>query len=255
MAWSSNAQNQDDVRLAYAYYNSGEYEKAAYLFENLYAQTNSRGYFNYYITCLIKDSQFEKAEKAVKKQMSSNKTDKTYNIILGNIYNKSNRSEKATEQFETIFKDIPVQRNTVINLANQFSSIEEYGYAEKILLQSGEQNGENYDFELMSIYSQAHNSQKMIDKGLDIVHTNPQQAQMIQNNFQYYLNTDVNDEFYDKLRLTLLQRVQKNPTTAFSEMLVLGNSRATFRAKISFFGYFTSAFFTIHTFTSQLKMV
>ena len=106
------------------------------------------------------------------------------------------------------------------NLANQFSSIEEYGYAEKILLQCGEQNGENYDFELMSIYSQAHNSQKMIDKGLDIVHTNPQQAQMIQNNFQYYLNTDVNDEFYDKLRLTLLQRVQKNPTTAFSEMLV-----------------------------------
>ena len=30
------AQNADDVNLAYSYYNSNEYEKASYLFENLY---------------------------------------------------------------------------------------------------------------------------------------------------------------------------------------------------------------------------
>ena len=68
--WVS-AQNQEDVSLAYSYYNSREYEKAVYLFENLFNQTHAKNYFNYYIKCLESLGELDKAEKAVKKQIEA----------------------------------------------------------------------------------------------------------------------------------------------------------------------------------------
>ena len=220
MAWAVDAQNKEDINLAHSYYNAGEYEKATSLFENLFNQTRSQNYFNYYINCLIKTAEYDKAEKAVKKQMQTAKNDKSYNITLGYIYKSSNHNDKAKEQFDIVIKNIPAQRNTIISLANSFVNIGEYEYAEKTLISGAEITGENLDYDLMSVYGIAHNLSKMAEKGLDIVSNDPNQTQTIENYFQYFLNSDTNNEFYDILRLALLQRVQKKPSTALSEMLI-----------------------------------
>ena len=220
MAWAVDAQNKEDINLAHSYYNAGEYEKATSLFENLFNQTRSQNYFNYYINCLIKTAEYDKAEKAVKKQMQTAKNDKSYNITLGYIYKSSNHNDKAKEQFDIVIKNIPAQRNTIISLANSFVNIGEYEYAEKTLISGAEITSENLDYDLMSVYGIAHNLSKMAEKGLDIVSNDPNQTQTIENYFQYFLNSDTNNEFYDILRLALLQRVQKKPSTALSEMLI-----------------------------------
>lgn len=57
-----------DTRLANQYYNTGEYEKAAELYEQLFEKSRSNSYyFNRYINCLLAVEEYDKSEKAIKK--------------------------------------------------------------------------------------------------------------------------------------------------------------------------------------------
>jgi predicted Zn-dependent protease len=65
-----------DSRLAQQYFQNGEYEKAAVLFEQLYEANPQNDYFfDRYVDCLISLERYEACEKAIKSR--SNATPKT----------------------------------------------------------------------------------------------------------------------------------------------------------------------------------
>lgn len=214
------AQNADDVNLAYSYYNSNEYEKASYLFENLYNKTKSKHYFTYYVNCLINIENYEKAEKAVKKQISNYKADLTYKILLGYVYKRENQLDKAQEEYENVISQIKPDRNQIIQCLNQFSTVSEPDYAEKTLLKARELLNESFNYELFSVYAGSRNFKKMAQAGLDLIEEDEGKLSTVQNMFQYYINSDVNDEFYNILRSDIVLRIQKKPTVVMSEFLI-----------------------------------
>ena len=215
-----NAQNQEDVSLAYSYYNSREYEKAVYLFENLFNQTHAKNYFNYYIKCLESLGELDKAEKAVKKQMTANKNDLAYKIILGSVYKSQGKMDKASEQLDGVISALPHDRNSIIALCNSFLQADEPDYAEKTLLQGAEVAHIDFSMELFSVYASSRNYKKMSETSLDVVSADASRLATVENMLQYYLNNDTNDELYSILRSSLMQRIQKTPSTALSEMLI-----------------------------------
>ena len=217
--WAS-AQNQEDVSLAYSYYNSREYEKAVYLFESLFNQTHAKNYFNYYIKCLESLGELDKAEKAVKKQMSANKNDLSYKITLGSVYKSQGKLDKAAEQFDGVIAALPRDRNSIIALCNSFLQADEPDYAEKALLQGAEVAHTDFSMELFSVYASSRNYKKMSETSLDVVSADESRLATVENMLQYYLNNDTNDELYSVLRSSLMQRIQKTPSTALSEMLI-----------------------------------
>ncbi len=211
---------QDNLSLAYSYYNNKEYDKASYLFEELFEKTKSRSYFNYYINCLIFTEQFDKAEKIAKKQAAASKSDPCYRIILGSVYKQRQQLDKAYSEFDAAINSIRADRNSIIQATNMFVSIRDTEYAEKTLVKGRELTGEDFNTELFSVYANSRNFKMMATTGLDIVEADASQIFTVENMFQYYINNDINDEFYDILRKTLLQRIQQQPSTQLSEMMI-----------------------------------
>ena len=67
---------QQKYRLAVEYYNSGEYEKAAQIYESLYKENpNNKSYFNWYIQCLIDLRDYENAGKITQAEIKKNPND------------------------------------------------------------------------------------------------------------------------------------------------------------------------------------
>ena len=217
--WAS-AQNQEDVSLAYTYYNNHEYEKAVYLFESLFNQTHAKNYFHYYIKCLESLGELDKAEKAVKKQVVANKNDLSYKITLGSVYKSQGKMDKAAEQFDGVVAALPRDRNSIIALCNSFLQADEPDYAEKTLVQGAEVAHLDFSMELFSVYASSRNYKKMSETSLDVVEADESRLSTVENMLQYYLNNDTNDELYSVLRSSLMQRIQKSPSTALSEMLI-----------------------------------
>lgn len=215
-----NAQNQEDVSLAYSYYNSREFDKAVYLFENLFNQTHAKNYFNYYIKCLESLGELDKAEKAVKKQISVNKNDLSYKIILGSVYKSQGKMDKASEQYDGVISALPRDRNSIIALCNSFLQADEPDYAEKALVEGATIAHTDFSMELFSVYASSRNYKKMSETSLDVVSADASRLATVENMLQYYLNNDTNDELYSILRSSLMQRIQKTPSTALSEMLI-----------------------------------
>ena len=215
-----NAQKQEDVSLAYTYYNNHEYEKAVYLFENIFNQTHAKNYFNYYIKCLESLGELDKAEKAVKKQIAANKNDLSYKITLGTVYKSQGKVDKATEQFEGVVSALPRDRNSIIALCNSFLQADEPDYAEKTLIQGATVANTDFSMELFSVYASSRNYKKMSETSLDVVVADESRLSTVENMLQYYLNNDTNDELYSVLRSSLMQRIQKTPSTGLSEMLI-----------------------------------
>lgn len=216
------AQNQTDYekeRLAFAYYNSHEFDKAAAVFEELFSKTGSKNHFNYLINCLVEEGYFDAAEKLTKKQISKSSKDPELIVKLGYIYKQNSETEKAEEQFQRALKELSSKQN-INDACNAFLRAGEYAYAEKTLIKGKEIIGYDFKYELVSVYAADRNYPKMIDTQLDILDENPSSITNIQNMMQYYINNDVNNEYSDILRTVLLQRIQKNPSIVASEMLI-----------------------------------
>ncbi len=214
------SQTQNDLQLAYSYYNSSEYEKASVLFEDLFQKTKSRTYFVYFINSLLKTENYDKAEKVVKKQISNYKNDITYKIILGYVYKNENLLDKSETIYNEVLSGLKPERGQIIQCYNQFLSLSEGEWCEKILLKGRDLTGENFNSELFSLYVSTRNQKKMVSTGLDLLDEDPEKAINVQSMFQYFVNNDINNEFYDILRLSILQRLQKTPSTQLSELLI-----------------------------------
>ena len=60
-----------DPRLAQQYYNDGEYEKAATLYQSMYQKNpNNDNFFNRYVDCLMALKQFSECEDIVRKEIN-----------------------------------------------------------------------------------------------------------------------------------------------------------------------------------------
>ena len=60
------AQLNPDEAIAVQYFQSGDYEKAALIYEKLFNRTKNASYYDPYFTCLLRIKKFEEAEKLVR---------------------------------------------------------------------------------------------------------------------------------------------------------------------------------------------
>ena len=111
-AMGQNQRSQEE-QLGIQYYQNGEFEKAAPMFEKVYnANPNSYIYYYYYQT-LLQLGDFKEAEKVVKKQQKKFPTTQRYKIDLGYIYESSGDMEKAEQVYNNAIKEVPAKEQSV----------------------------------------------------------------------------------------------------------------------------------------------
>jgi tetratricopeptide (TPR) repeat protein len=210
-------------KLATEYYASGEYQKAATLFQELYKENNSSYFYRYLLYCYVQLEEYKKAEKMIKKAAKDN--DKTYKELadLGYIRLKKGDAEKAAKMFQDAIDELPNDKSAVLELANDFRARGQTELAEETYHKGQKMMGEEYQFEneLAYLYYYLEQYSRMTDAYLNLLERQPKQLRVIEYRFQSAFRRDSEDQIYPYLKRALLQKIKKNSDAhQLSELLL-----------------------------------
>ncbi|MEM6316156.1 MAG: tetratricopeptide repeat protein [Bacteroidota bacterium] len=206
-------------RLAQQYYQNGEYEKAASLYQKLYEQQNYNDYyFERYVECLISLEEYQTCEQAIKKQLKKRPEQVQLYVTYGNLFERQNQEADAKQQYQNAIKKLSADRFIVTKLANAFVRLTKY----KLAIDTYERGGELlkdktvFAYNLADLYRRQGNSKKMIEYYLNSVEANPSRLSSVKTLFQRYLEEE---DFLD-LQTQLYERIQDNrETPIYPELL------------------------------------
>jgi len=209
---------QQKYRLAVEYYNSGEYEKAAQIYESLYKENpNNKSYFNWYIQCLIDLRDYENAGKITQAEIKKNPNDGSLYVTYGNLLERQGFTEKANAEFRKAINNLNPDPTNITNLANNFTNLAKYDLAIETYLKGEKLSKvENlYVYNLADLYRRQGDVKNMIKYYLITVEKEPSSAN-IQTSLQRFLS----EEDYSELQKQLYQKIQeKTDIPHYGELL------------------------------------
>ncbi len=208
-----------ESKLAQQYFNSGEYEKAATLYEKLMksAPTHTH-YFNKYLKCLTSLERYEEAEKILNKQIKKNPKNAELHIQMGNLYEMQFKKEEADQRFRDAIRLMPPNRTEVVRLANSFIKLAKYDLAIETYEKGNKTLKEKntFSYQLGDVYRRKGEVPLMIKEYLNSLVDNAYRMPTIQTYFQRYLST----EDFGELKSQLYERAQESPNEViYPEML------------------------------------
>jgi len=217
------AQQSNENKLALEYYQSGEFEKAAELYRNLYNQSGLRTHFDFLVKCFLELEEYPQATKLIKQEIKHSPEELELYVQLGGVYKKSDKPEKATEQYETAIKKIETSTHQAANLGQAFTEAQEYQYAIQTYKKGQKLFGTDYGFhtELATVYFYMRDYSQMVNEYLELLSENDQYLETVQTRLQNLLFNDIDNSLGNILKGRLIQTVQKKPNMLiYQEMLV-----------------------------------
>lgn len=209
------AQQNQDEQLALQYYKDKEYDKAVELFEKIHSKKSDSYIYYYYYTALLELERYDDAEKMLKKQVRAYPNVQRYKVDLGYVYERSNESAKAEKIYQECLKNLQAKESSVNELCNAFLSRAKLDYAAETILKGRKLlNNEQYmSKNLINIYKNRHQNDKIIDEMLSLVKTDNEKYQSeVQTAIQDLLMDDEDKTMYMSIRTALQKFSQKNPS-------------------------------------------
>lgn len=208
-----------DSRLAQQYFQNGEYEKAAVLFEQL-SETNPQNdyFFDRYVDCLISLERYDACEKAIKKQIKRDPKNLALYVTMGRLYEQQYREAEAEQQYKEAIAQMPKEHFAIIRLANAFTNVTKYDYAIQTYEKGSQLLKDNVSFSyyLGDLYRRKGDTPRMIDSYLNSLSNSPDRLQSLQTTFQRFFTV----EDYKELQKQLYIRLQQDENSLFyTEML------------------------------------
>ncbi len=199
-----------DPRLAQQYYNDGEYEKAAVIYEQLNQKNPGNEQFLYsYLDCLCKLGRFSEAEHSIKKEINKRPQQSTLYVTYGKILESQKKLDEAKKQYKLAVDRLPADYNAVQHLAQSFIQNQKYDEAIQVFekgqkLLSGKAS---FAYNLADLHRRKGDRQKMMQILLDGLQQNTVQVQSVQNILISYLNKDD----FKYIQAQLYDRIQQEP--------------------------------------------
>ncbi|MEI6062175.1 MAG: tetratricopeptide repeat protein [Bacteroidota bacterium] len=217
---------QSEEQLGAQYFNNREFDKALATFETLYSRNPSQFNYMYYINTLFELKEYDKAEKAIKKQVKMNPDDPRFQVDMGYLNIMQGDISKGRKIYENCLKDLKADKGQVYNLTNAFGSRRETDYMIKTYLKGREllKDPSAFAFELAYTYESLGSTELMIGEYLRLLAANPQQMGMVQNRLQAWLSDDVYNSKNENYQAILLKKSQENPDEVLYNELLLWHS-------------------------------
>ena len=223
-------------KLALGYYRNKEYQKAAELFGQLYAENPRQYYYTFLFNSLLALKEYKSAEKVVKKQIKT--TSKTTRYLVDHAYvlKLMGNEKKSDKILSGLIDQVPNNRSLVIQLANALQS---KGFSEQALMvlqNARETPGMEYAYalEMANIYQYNGDYDKMFDAYLYYLEQNPHEMQRVRNRLQSLMRHDVDDNLTFILKKKLFERAQQNPEILVYAKMLLWYSLQTKNFRMAF---------------------
>ncbi|MBP7822010.1 MAG: tetratricopeptide repeat protein [Saprospiraceae bacterium] len=210
-----------DPNLANQYFQDGEYEKAAFIYEELYKKfNNNEYYFNQYVESLLKQSAFEECEKVIRKELKSNPKEVHYYAQLGNLLERQGREKEAEDAYKEGLKKMPADQSIIFKFANVLTTLVKYDLAieayEKgvfLLKDSGP-----FAYNLADLYKRKGDTPKMIYWYLTTIGKNSDPTRV--NTLKTVLQRTLTDDDWTELQGQLYAKLQEEPSSVpYTELL------------------------------------
>lgn len=218
-------QNKQDSRekLALNYYRNKQYQNAAELYSQLYAESPVQHYYTYLINSLLALKEYKRAEKIIKKQIKVYPKRSRYVVDQAYVLKLMGNEKKADKLLSGLIKDLPNNRAMAIQLSQALQSKGFNDQALATLQKAKVMPGNEYSYalEMANVYQLNSEYDKMFDAYLDYLNQKPAEMQRIRNRMQSFLRHDIDNNLTLILKKKLFERAQENPDNrAYAEMLL-----------------------------------
>lgn len=222
ITWGQTQELQNMSNLASQYYQNKEFGKAAELYEQLYSNSKSEGFFNIYLDCLMGIPDFEKAEKEIRKGLRGNSSDSFWYVQMGFLKKARGQEVESVKMYEKAIASLSNNPTEYPNLANQFINRHEFEYAEKVYIKGrSTQNPDLYNYELARIYYYMRNYDLMLKEYLEWVKQKESNLEIVKSNLQSILSIDNDQEISKQLKNYILKRIQEEPGQIIYNQLLI----------------------------------
>ncbi len=213
--FSGQSQGQGNkTQLAYQYYNSGEYEKAAQIYNELYTQNvRNYHYFNKYIDCLISMEDFDLAENRINSMIKERPQDITLYTTLGNLLERQEKKEEAQKIYQRAINSAANDQSGISKLGNAFVNLRKYDLAIEVYERGMELMApkDYFSSNLANTYRRKGDLKNAIKYYLYSLRTRPQNVNSIKSNFSAIFQKDGLEEGRNELKAKLYEEIQEFP--------------------------------------------
>jgi len=216
------AQTDTDEQLAAQYFKNGEFDKAEVYYQKLYKRYNEEFFYQYYIDCLLKLEQFDKARKTVEKRIKREGNALLY-VHLGQVYKAAEDEKKATQAFTKAIQELASSQRDIERLADSFTEKGEFEYTVKTYEKGRRMlNGlYNYRFELAVIHNRSGKFGLALEEYLNALSEDASQITKVKTELLQLFADDRTEKKTEYFEEALIARIQRNAQQdVFPELLI-----------------------------------
>ena len=217
------AQGQSQEQMAAYYFDQGEYEQAAQLYESLYERTTNKYYYQRLYTTYLKLGEYRDAIRLAEKRQKKQPKELALHVDEGNVYLVQKQTKKAEKCFDKAIEAITSNLAPVPDLAMAFSGIGRHDYAAKTYLKAREQtrNPHLYFNELVGVYQAMGDHEAMTHEYFDLLDKQPGMMPSIQISMQKTLQEAPDERLAEGVKRALVERVREHPDNrSYLEMMI-----------------------------------
>jgi tetratricopeptide (TPR) repeat protein len=205
------AQKGRDETLAASYYQNGEYDKAAELYQSLWEKgNNAPQFYAPLFSTYLALKKYDEAEKIVKKQIKKYDQNPQYQIDLGYLYKSKGDLSKSKEVYDKVIKNIHVSESDIRQIAIAFKTYRESDY-EIATYEKGEKifkGNLDFSYELGGAYFNKGDYVNSAKYYIDNIEKTPANSQQVKNLLQ---TTKDAEKLFAEMETQLYTRIQKKP--------------------------------------------
>jgi tetratricopeptide (TPR) repeat protein len=205
------AQKGRDETLAASYYQNGEYDKAAELYQSLWEKgNNAPQLYAPLLSIYLALKKYDEAEKIVKKQIKKYDQNPQYQIDLGYLYKSKGDLSKSKEVYDKVIKNIHVSESDIRQIAIAFKTYRESDY-EIATYEKGEKifkGNLDFSYELGGAYFNKGDYVNSAKYYIDNIEKTPANSQQVKNLLQ---TTKDAEKLFAEMETQLYTRIQKKP--------------------------------------------
>ncbi|MDO5969231.1 tetratricopeptide repeat protein [Flavivirga aquimarina] len=217
--FSTSIYAQGDI-LAKQYFKKGNFQKALYEYEKLYAKSPSNiNYINQIVTTHQQLEQYDEAEAFLLKQIERVNY-AAFLVELGYNYQLKNDLENATINYKKAIASIDARASNVFSVARSFQNHTLLKEAAISYEKAMELNPDfNFNLQLAKIYGEQGNIERMFTGYIHFVESNPAGLRNIKREINDFISEHSDNENNIIFRKILLKKIQQEPNLLWNDML------------------------------------
>lgn len=217
------AAQQTQEQMAAYYYDNGEFEQAAQLYESLYKNYANKYYYQRLYSSYLKLGEHKDALRLAEKRLKNNPKELALYVDQGNVHLLQESEKKALKCFDKAIESITSDLAPVPDLAMAFINIGRYDYAVRTYLKAREKTRSQqlYFTELVGVYQAMGDYQAMTHEYFNLLDKQPGMKASVQLNMQKAMLEAPDNRLADGIRQALVDRVREHPDNQlYLEMMI-----------------------------------